>query len=167
MRTPVVSHRAARLRVPKQVWQQLIEELDRRGEGRRESGAFLLGDRGDNSGRVRRVVYCDDLDPNSLQGIICFSGFGYSALSDLCAEGKLSIVADAHTHPGASVRQSPSDQANPMAPKVGHVALIIPNFATRTVTASDVGVHEYFGDAGWKSHFGRDAKRLLYVGRWV
>jgi hypothetical protein len=167
MRTPVFSHRAARLRILKQEWQKLIDELGHRGEGRRESGAFLLGDRGDTTGRVRRVVYYDDLDPNSLQGIISFSGFGYSALSDLCADEKLSIVADAHTHPGKSVRQSPSDQANPMAPKVGHVALIIPNFATRFVTASDVGVHEYFGDAGWKSHFGRHAKRLLYVGRWA
>lgn len=167
MRTPVFSHRAARLRFRKTTWQELVEELGRRGENRRESGAFLLADRGDTSGRVKRIVYYDDLDPGCLQGVISFSGFGFSALWDICVDQGFSVIADAHTHPGRSVAQSPSDRENPMYARTGHIGLIIPSFANAPVSAREVGVHEYFGDAGWKSHFKGDTERLLYVGRWA
>jgi hypothetical protein len=167
IRTPVFRHRRARLRVRPDNWNGLIDELGRRGQGRSESGAFLLAARGDHSGRVRRIVYYDDLDPGCLQGGIAFSGFGYTALWDICVEEGFSLIADVHTHPGLSVAQSRTDRAHPMHAREGHIALIVPEFAVSPVSARQVGVHEYFGDAGWKSHFGRDAERLLYVGRWA
>src|SRR5207249_5131589 len=44
-------------------------------------------------------------------------------------ELELGRLADAHTHPGADVGQSPIDQRHPMVPIVGHTAMIVPNFA--------------------------------------
>lgn len=161
------SRRQARLRVRKVDWNQLIGELARRGEGRRESGAFLLAARDDTSGRVERIVYYDDLDPDCLQGAIVFSGFGFSALWDICIDEGFTLVADVHTHPGRSVRQSSTDREHPMYARSGHVGLIVPSFARGRIRARDVGFHEYLGDTGWKSSFGKTAERLLYIGKWA
>ena len=54
----------------------MIAELGRRGNGRRESGAFLLCDRAGDQRTVTRVVYLDDLDPDCLTGGIEFNGPG-------------------------------------------------------------------------------------------
>lgn len=164
MRIPVFRRRAARLRFRRADWRALVSELNRRGEQRRESGAFLLSTRGDTSGRVTRVVYYDDLDPDCLQGGIAFSGFGFSALWDICVDEGFNLIADVHTHPGTSVAQSPTDREHPMYPRTGHIALIVPNFARPPVRARRVGFHEYLGDAGWQSRFGRDAARMLSIG---
>lgn len=167
MHISVFRRRRARLRVRKADWNQLIGELARRGENRRESGAFLLAARGDSLGRVQRIVYYDDLDPDCLQGGIAFSGFGFSALWDICVEEGFALIADVHTHPSQSVAQSSTDREHPMYARPGHIGLIVPNFACAPARARDVGFHEYLGDAGWKSSFGKDAERLLYIGRWA
>lgn len=167
MRISAFRRHSARLRFHADDWNELIGELGRRGGGRRESGAFLLGSRDDTSHRVERIVYYDDLDPDCLQGAIAFSGFGFSALWDICVDEGFSLLADVHTHPGRSVAQSATDRTHPMYARPGHIGLIVPSFARTAVKAREVGFHEYLGDAGWKSHFGRDAKRLLYIGRWA
>ncbi len=51
-----------------------------------------------------------------------------------------------------------------MIARVGHIAIIVPELATRPVSPSEIGVHEYLGDDGWRSSFGEDAADLLYVG---
>ena len=56
----------------------------------------------------------------------------------------LEVVADVHTHPGG-VGQSQTDRDNPMIPEVGHVALIVPNFADRADFPGDIGIYEYRG----------------------
>jgi len=57
------------LRIPWFVWWPLIRELKRRGGGRRESGAFLLGSSGTQ--QVTHFICYDDLDPTTLDtGII-------------------------------------------------------------------------------------------------
>jgi proteasome lid subunit RPN8/RPN11 len=165
MRIQVSRGRQARLRFSRTDWRQLLRELERRGERRRESGAFLLGARGERSGRIRRVVYYDDLDPECLQGTIAFSGFGFAALWDICVDEGFDLIADVHTHPGLSVAQSVTDREHPMYARPGHIALIVPNFASKPVKAREVGVHEYLGDTGWRSHYKRDAGHLLYIGR--
>jgi hypothetical protein len=142
----------------------MVTELGRRGRGERESGAFLLSPRDRDGRTVIRVVYLDDLDPDCLVGAIHLAGSAYPKLWSLCDREQLRVVADAHTHPGACCRQSPIDQDNPMVARAGHLALIIPDLARRPITPRDVGVHEYLGDAGWRSWYGTDAAQILYMG---
>ena len=145
----------------------MVAELRRRGDARRESGAFLLSPRLGDGRTITRVVYLDDLDPHCLTGTIRFDGIGYGRLWDICDRDRLRLVADVHTHPGPSVAQSSIDRDNPMLARVGHLALIIPNFARDGVKPREVGIHEYLGDEGWRSFLDRDAAQALYVGRFV
>jgi hypothetical protein len=145
----------------------MIDELHRRGEERRESGGFLLGRRDGDSRLVTRVVYLDDIDPECLVGSIHLHGEAYGKLWDICDEAGLRVLGDIHTHPGDWVGQSPTDQENPMVARNGHIALIAPNFGSGDIKATHVGVHQYRGDDGWRTHFGREARRLLYVGRFA
>jgi hypothetical protein len=117
--------------------------------------------------RVSRVVYFDDLDPDCLNGAIHFHGEAYGKLWNICDRESMRVLADIHTHPGEWVGQSSIDAENPMVAKRGHLALIAPNLATRAVAPAAVGVHEYRGEEGWVSSFGRAAERLLYVGRYA
>ena len=147
-------------------WDAMIAELARRGEGRRESGAFFLSDRSGEPRTVTRVVYLDDLDPNCLTGGIEFDGLAYSKLWDICdAEGRR-VIGDVHTHPGPGVRQSGIDAANPMIAQAGHIAVIVPNFARGSVNARDVGLHRYDGGA-WQTWTGKAAARRFLIRRFV
>jgi proteasome lid subunit RPN8/RPN11 len=146
-------------------WEAMIVELGRRGRGDRESGAFLLADRDGHPRIVTRVIYLDDLDPNCLTGGIEFDGLAYSKLWDLCDAEQRRVVGDVHTHPGSGVRQSRIDAANPMIARRGHIAVIVPNYASRAVRAKEVGLHLYDGE-GWQSWLGRAAARRLFIRRW-
>jgi hypothetical protein len=161
-------HRRALLRVDAARWQTLLAELGRRGHGRGESGAFLLAAKTARRPRVTEVIYYDDLDPHCLDGgDISLAGFAYSELWDICAAKHLRLIGDVHTHPTDNVKQSPTDRDHPMHAQSGHVALILPDFVTHTVGADAVGVHQYLGEEGWRSHTGSDARRNLYIGRWA
>lgn len=153
------------LTMKRRLWRDLIRELGRRGKGRRESGAFLLARPGEDH-RVVRVKYYDDLDPECLRGHIHLDGLAFDRLWEVCATEGLRVVADVHTHPGRAVRQSAIDRDNPMIALPGHIALIIPNLATRRVHARQIGVHEYRGDAGWISWYGREAAARVSLRRW-
>jgi hypothetical protein len=155
--------RQPRLIISADLWEELIGELGRRGDGRRESGAFLLGPRDGDARVVTEIVYLDDLDPNCLTGGITFDGRFYGRLWDICHARQLHVRADIHTHPSESVRQSSIDQDNPMVSRSGHLALIVPRLATAPVTTDRVGLHEFLGAEGWRSHFGPDAAALLRV----
>lgn len=145
------------------LWEEIIRELRRRGlDGRRESGAFLLASPEEDRHRVVRPAYFDDLDPHCLVGNIHIRSVGFTKLWQLCEEAGLRVLADVHTHPGASVAQSGTDLTNPMIAREGHLALIVPHYATRPVTARVVGVHEYRGDL-WKSRFGSSAEHVLRI----
>jgi len=134
------------------LWTRAILQLRKRSAGCRESGAFLLGQ--ENGARVSAFICYDDLDPRAYQhGAIAFHDAGYAALWRQCRERKLQVLADIHTHPGASTLQSPTDQRNPMIPTVGYTAMILPNFGrTPWWTLKDVGVYEYLGNFKWRTH---------------
>ena len=153
------------LEINSDLWHEVLVELCNRGcMGQRESGAFLLSERQGTSRRVVRIVYFDDLDPDCLVGNIQFkNSSGYSRLWDICEAEGLRVVADVHTHPAQSVTQSSVDRMNPMIAQVGHIALIVPHYSMHFVRASDLGVHEYHGNAGWRSLFGRDAARAFKI----
>jgi hypothetical protein len=151
-------------------YRRLLTELERRGRGKREAGAFLLANArgtsvGDSPAVVVDVAYYDDLDPNSLTGGITFGADGYTALGALCGSAKLVAVADIHTHPSRFVQQSTIDATNPMVAIAGHVAVIVPNYAIGTITPTDLGVHEFLGAGAWRSTYGDDAARVFVITR--
>jgi proteasome lid subunit RPN8/RPN11 len=143
-----------------------LSELKRRGAGRRESGAFLLGKQTDGIRRIQRFLYYDDLDPHCLdRGYVYFNGAAYGPLWQFCQSSGLSVIGDIHTHPGVAI-QSSSDRQNPMVAIKGHIALIVPYFAKRTVLPHELGIYEYEGEHRWKIHTGKDAAKLFYIGVW-
>jgi proteasome lid subunit RPN8/RPN11 len=147
------------------LWRAGLSGLARRGNGERESGAFLLGRQASIRKRIERFVFYDDLDPNSLNpGYISFSSDGYPALWAICSETGLHVVADVHTHPGKAY-QSEADRLHPMIGQTGHVALIIPQFAKRTFAPREIGIFEYMGANAWTDHSRKDSE-FFYVGIW-
>lgn len=144
------------------LWTQVLRELRNRGGGVREAGGFLLGRR-EASGlrRITHFVAYDEVDPLALRGIIVFDGSKMDRVWARCANLGLEVVADLHTHPGG-YGQSSIDQANPMLPERGHMALIIPNFADRDYGPGQIGIYEYEGRGAWRNHStaGRRAFRL-------
>lgn len=165
---PAFVARPSRVRVTAEAWDELIDELGRRGRGERESGAFLLASRhGRRRATVQRVTYFDDVDPTCLTGGITLQSSGFTALWRICAAHGLRVIADVHTHPGGWVEQSEVDQANPMIATLGHVAIIVPSFAAERTRAGDCGVHVYLGSHRWNAALGPAAARLLYIGRWA
>lgn len=146
--------RKPRLTCPDPLWSTLLEDLRNRGEGRRESGAFLLGHvHHDGRRSVAGYMLYDDIDPKALRGWIEFDGSKMDAVWKRCEAEGMSVVADVHTHPGG-YGQSDTDQANPMMPLVGHVALIIPQFAARRFSPTEIGVYEFCGPGRWRDNSG-------------
>ena len=142
---------ASELAIDLAFWGLLTSELDRRGNGERESGAFLLApfDRR----HVCQAAYYDDLCPGCLdEGFIRFDSAGYVGLSQICQATGLRVVADVHTHPGEWTDQSRADRAHPMMARTGHIGLIVPHFAQRTRTNLDgVSAFAYQGEGKWVS----------------
>lgn len=155
-----------RLSVPSRLWNTGLVELGHRGKGHHESGAFMLGHTRGDRRTMCRFVYYDDLEPHCLDtGVVVFDGSGYGPLWQLCRSTGLSVVADIHTHPGVA-RQSPDDRAHPMVAQPGHIAIIVPRFATLPVRIEELGIYAYEGNHRWRSYLGQGASRFLYVGRW-
>lgn len=133
------------------LWTQALRLLRERGHGRSESGGFFLGHRTDTSRYIEAFLPYDDIDPKALRGMILFDGSRMDLVWERCRKLGLDVVADVHTHPG-HYAQSGIDQANPMIPEIGHIALIVPNFADRLYLPGEVGMFEYQGRGGWIDH---------------
>ena len=135
------------------VWDAGVRELNKRTRGkRRESGAFLLGHDGDGRKEILEFVYYDDIDPHALDtGIVRFSGNKLPKLWALCRERGYGVVADVHVHPGG-YGQSDSDRADPVMPRAGHIAIILPDFAARQTRPGGIGIYEYHGNGHWQDH---------------
>lgn len=147
-------------------WNRILGELDRRGRRRHEAGAFLLGIECDGRKRVLDAVYYDELESRAYDtGVCVLHGDAFAKLWGTCRERCLTVVADVHTHPGAAV-QSASDRTNPMVARVGHVAVIVPDFAKRPVSRTQTGVYEYQGDHQWRDRGREDAPKHFYIGLW-
>lgn len=149
-------------------WMRLVGELRRRGRGRRESGAFLVGRQGDCHRRVVRFVCYDDLDRAALEhGIVTLHAAGMSALWDLCRRESLTVLADVHTHPDSDTRQSHTDRQYPMVPVAGHLAMIVPNFGRISCwSLGGVGVHVFEGAGRWTSYRSRSADSPVKLVAW-
>lgn len=155
-----------RLSCSSRLWRRGLNELHRRGQGERESGAFLLGEIRAGRRCVRRFVFYDDLDAHCLDsGIVIFDGAGFGPLWQLCRETGWEVIADVHTHPGAPW-QSAADRDHPMVAQPGHIALIVPRYARQVVKASALGIYAYRGDHCWCNHSGPTTSRFFYIGWW-
>jgi hypothetical protein len=136
-----------------QIWAAGVRELrERTLNGGRESGAFLLGH--DQRGRKRIVefVFYDDIDPHALDtGIVKFAGNKLPKLWEHCRSRGYGVVADIHVHP-AGYGQSVPDRADPVMPRAGHIAMIIPDFARRQTRPGGIGLYEYLGNGTWRDH---------------
>jgi proteasome lid subunit RPN8/RPN11 len=126
-----------------------VRQLRRRGNGKRESGAFLLGRRDEDGGTISAFVFYDDIDPDALsKGYVHLAGSALNKVWDCCAETGLEVLADVHTHPGLA-DQSSSDREHPMVAIRGHTALIIPNLAQSALNLRAVGVYRHLGALKW------------------
>ena len=132
------------------VWHRLLRNLRKRGRRKsRESGAFLLGYRRDGKARIVDFVLYDDLDSHCLEtGIVRFDGRYFGELWAICQLRCLSVVADIHVHPGDAA-QSESDRDHPMISSAGHLALILPRFASGRIRRVSIGIYRYMGSKRW------------------
>lgn len=147
------------------LWRRLLAGLRQRGRNAsRESGAFLLGHRHEGRARIVDFILYDDLDPNCLDtGIVRFDGRHFDALWALCTRRGLAVIADVHVHPG-DVQQSDSDRAYPMIARAGHLALILPRFASAPIPRTDIGIYRYRGSKKWDDVSAQDRRHFFYIG---
>lgn len=111
----------------------------------------MLGRRQKNIRIIEKLLPYDVVDPKALRGHIVFDGSRMDRVWQECRQLGLQVVADIHTHPGG-FGQSGIDQANPMIPERGHIAIIVPNFATQLYLPGEIGIYEFRGRDGWIDH---------------
>jgi hypothetical protein len=147
------------------LWRRLCRDLQIRGRNRsRESGAFLLGRVEAGRRHVIDYILYDDLDPHSLDtGIVRFDGRYFSELWAYCKSHDVQVVADIHVHPGGAA-QSGSDRANPMISLKGHIAFILPDFASRPWSRRTLGIYQYEGAKQWTSIPGGLRNVFFHIG---
>ena len=146
-------------------WTSLVAELYRRGAEQTEAGALLLGRRlSDGTRRLIEPAYYDDIDPNALaRGYVYLDRRRLGGVWARCRGAGLEVVADVHTHPGLAL-QSLSDRDNPMMPRAGHIALILPHYARAPIALQEIGIYEYLSNSRWQTltdrHRPRDVLRF-------
>ena len=86
-----------KLRIKLSLWKKLVKELKHRGYGERETGAFLLGSKKENT--ITTFICYNDLDPHAFDsGIIIFQGDGYIPLWEYCSKHDLKVLAGGCEH---------------------------------------------------------------------
>ena len=145
-------------------WLGLMAELRRRGGGRTESGAFLLGQREGERRIFQTAAFYDDLDPDAYStGVCVLYADAFERLSSLCRTHDLRVIADVHTHP-EDAGQSEADRRNPMVARPGHLAFIVEDFARDPVWRHRMGVYRYEGSHRWSDFSGWGARGILKTG---
>lgn len=151
--------------IKRRLWFSVMEELNRRGNCRHESGCFVLGQVEGRKRIAQRVVYYDELDQQAYSSGVCIlGGDSFTRLWEICRAEKLSVIADVHTHPGEAY-QSEADRQNPMIAQAGHVAVIVPRYASGRIWRHRLGVFLYEGDHRWTNLSGWRARSFIKV-RW-
>tara|TARA_R110000868_G_C10962588_1_gene768672 strand:- start:1860 stop:2294 length:435 start_codon:yes stop_codon:yes gene_type:complete len=144
-----------------------MAELRRRGGGKTESGAFLLGKRQGDWRQFEKCVFYDDLDANAYStGVCILYSDAFETLWEICRSTGLQVLADIHTHCGAAI-QSEADRRNPMIARPGHLAFIVECFANNPVWRHRMGLYRYEGSHAWTNLSGWRARRILKTGTFV
>ncbi|MBS0437100.1 MAG: hypothetical protein JSR75_19815 [Proteobacteria bacterium] len=141
-----------------------MRHLNLASAGWQESGAFLLGSIDDDGGRhMASFVPYDQLDVAALhEQSVRVRTAAFSRLYDICAERGQRVVADVHAHP-RSAWPSGIDKANPMLAVAGHLALIVPNYASLPVRLEQMTVNVYLGPGQWLTASGREVNKHLEI----
>lgn len=140
-----------------------MDELRLRGQGRRESGAFLLGRETGEAKNVQAWIAYDVLDPNALRfSYVRLDSDAFGRLWAHCEQRGQTVVGDVHTHPRGP-GQSLSDRANPMISVAGHTALIVPRFAQGRVRPVDVSLNVYLGAKTWLNLYGKSVADAINI----
>lgn len=115
-------------------------------------------------------MFYDDLDPHALDsGIVDLNGSAFGALWSLCRTTGLSVVADVHTHPRRAFF-SGTDRDNPMIAELGHLALVLPNYAQAPFSRRAMeswALFEYRGVSSCGTHQWADVpstRHHVYIG---
>lgn len=155
-----------RLTCPTNFWRKTINQLELRGRRKHEAGAFLLGIERNGRCEVTSAVFYDDLEADAYStGVCVLHGNAFAKLWSHCREQGLTVVADVHTHPGAGF-QSDADRTNPMVARAGHIAIIVPNFASWPIRQERMGIYEYQGQHEWLNRSSSLAPQFFYTGFW-
>lgn len=155
---------ADELLIPRNQWLALMAELRRRGRGKTESGAFLLGKRQGDRRLFETCVFYDDLDANAYStGVCVLYSDAFEKLWGLCSSSGLQVLADIHIHEG-DAGQSEADRCNPMVARPGHLALIVERFASDPVWRHRMGLYRYEGSHAWTDFSGWRSRRVLNTG---
>ena len=127
----------------------------------RESGGFFLGETRPERRVATRFLPYEQLQRDALNAdFVQLSAASFGRLWDYCAQQKIGVVADVHTHRfGAG--QSLSDSENPMVAIAGHIALIVPHFAQGSIRLPDVGLYVYQGAHRWQRFRGDAVVQVL------
>jgi len=114
--------------------------------------------------RILEFVFYDEIDPRALEtGVVTIRQTALPRLWALCRERGYGVVADVHVHPGG-YGQSPSDMANPVMPRTGHVAMILPDFAQGQREPGGIGLYEFLGAGRWADHSAEGARYVRLEG---
>lgn len=151
---------------PKRLWTYIVASLRSKGGGKRESGCFLLGDIGARVRFVRDVVFFDELDASCETGHLSLNARAFTELWKICKMCNMAVVADVHTHPHG-VAQSMTDERNPAVSQVGHVAMILPNFAMSTRKHEGLGLFVYRGRHQWSTICPHEVPRVFALRSWL
>ena len=155
-----------KISMSRSLWDNLVADLVRRGDGVRESGAFLLGEVHRGRREVSQYVPYDELEPGCLDdGYINFTAAGYRKLWKVLKECQLEVVADIHTHPRGP-GQSSTDRDNPMMPSAGHMGFILPNYAQGQPAPQDAALYVFEGNQQWTAYQPGGSAKKFYVGFW-
>ncbi len=158
----------ARLRLNSGFFDSIVAEIHRRGDEKRESGAFLLGSIAPDGSRIADdVVYYEDLNPRCTQyGGIALDPDAFAEVWRIASERGKQVVADLHSHPGRA-EQSDIDKTHPVVALAGHVALIVPDFGRHGGSRSGLGVFEYLGGHNWLTIGATHQRKYIDLGWWV
>lgn len=140
-----------RLKISVGAWNSLIATLRDRGDGCKESAAFLLGHCHPGYRECIDFIPHDDLDPHCLKrGAIHFDGVYYHQLWEICKKRKCDVIADIHTHPYREFI-SVTDREHPSVGRKGHIGLIVPYYAMRRTDPSAIGIYQFLGGSNWRT----------------
>lgn len=157
----VMSLSVMRLEFAPGIWRGLMDDLCKRSSGVRESGAFLVASRSEET--VNGWIPYDELSAASLgRAFVRLESAAFTKLWKICAERSLKVVADVHTHP-AGAKQSATDRSNPMIARQGHVALVVPNYAAGEPMPASVSFNVYMGSGHWRSYLGEEAAMQIVI----
>ena len=131
------------LQIPCILWDQTLSLLRDRSNGRRESGAIVLGRRNSTSQRVASKVmgYHELCDDRATEVFVELSEAGKLKLYSQLEREHLQLVAMVHTHPESWVGLSPIDQANQLSSRVGFWSIVLPHFGREPWDLDFIGFH--------------------------